>query len=78
MGWPGQPITAHWGVPDPAAVDGTEAECILVYRNVFGMLERRIRLLVALPIASLGRIALTRRVEDIGRIGPNANKDTAP
>jgi arsenate reductase (thioredoxin) len=67
--WPGQPITAHWGIPDPAAVtdDGTGA-AMLAFRNAFRMLERRISLFVALPIASLDRLALKRKVDDIGRI----------
>ena len=66
--WPGQPITAPWGVADPAAADGSEAERMLAFRQAFRMLENRIKLLVALPIASLSKFALTRKVEEIGRI----------
>jgi arsenate reductase len=68
--WPGQPITAHWGVPDPAAVDGDATARMLAFRDTFRMLERRIKLLVALPIRSLGTLAIVRKVQDIGRLGP--------
>jgi arsenate reductase len=66
--WPGQPITAHWGVPDPAAAEGDGAARMLAFRDAFRMLERRVKLLVALPIRSLGALALTRKVEEIGRL----------
>ncbi len=56
--WPGQPLTAHWGVPDPAPVTGTAAEMERAYRDAFLMLERRIGLLLSLPLASLDRLAL--------------------
>jgi arsenate reductase (thioredoxin) len=75
--WPGQPVTAHWGIPDPAAVDGTEAERMLAFRDAFRMLERRIKLFLSLPLASLGRIALKREVDAIGRLGPDTAKDRA-
>ena len=65
--WPGQPITAHWGLPDPATAEGDEAARMLAFRDAFRMLERRITLLVALPISSLGALALTREVQEIGR-----------
>lgn len=69
--WPGAPITAHWGIPDPAAVedDGTSAQ-MLAFRDAFRMLERRIRLFLALPIASLDRLAAKREVDAIGRLRP--------
>jgi arsenate reductase len=70
--WPGQPITAHWGVPDPAAAAGSDAARMLAFREAFRMLERRIQLLVALPIRSLSRLAITRKVEEIGRLRPDA------
>src|ERR1700738_1330370 len=54
--WPGQPVTAHWGQPDPAAVDGTELEKTNAFRDAFRMLERRISLLTSLPVASLDRL----------------------
>jgi len=75
--WPGQPITAHWGVPDPAAVNGSEAARMLAFRDTFRMLESRIKLLVALPIASLGKLAITRKVEEIGRVGTDTSDRTA-
>jgi arsenate reductase len=75
--WPGQPVTAHWGIPDPAAADGSEAEKMNAFRDAFGMLERRIKLFLALPIASLDRLALTRKVEAIGRLRNDAAEDQA-
>jgi arsenate reductase len=75
--WPGQPITAHWGVPDPAAVDGSQSERMLAFRAVFRMLETRIQLLVALPIASLSKLAITRKVEEIGRIRTDTREGKA-
>jgi arsenate reductase len=65
--WPGQPVSAHWGVPDPAAVQGTNAEIERAYRDAFFMLERRISLLLCLPFTSLDRMALKKQFEDIGR-----------
>ena len=67
--WPGRPVTAHWGVPDPAAADGSDAERMLAFRAAFRRLETRIKLFVALPIASLDKLAVTRKTEEIGRIG---------
>jgi arsenate reductase (thioredoxin) len=66
--WPGQPVTAHWGVPDPAAATGTEVERMMVFRQVFGMLQHRIQIFASLPFAALDRIALTRRVQEIGQL----------
>jgi arsenate reductase len=65
--WPGNPITAHWGVPDPAAVEGTEDERKRAFRDAYHQLDARIRLLIALPIDKLDRMALQRRVDEIGR-----------
>jgi arsenate reductase len=65
--WPGRPITAHWGIPDPAAVSGREAEIAAAFDDAFGMLQRRIELLLALPIAKLDRMALGEHVKEIGR-----------
>ena len=56
--WPGQPMTAHWGVPDPAAVEGSPADVERAYRDAFFMLDRRISLFLCLPLASLDRLAL--------------------
>jgi arsenate reductase len=65
--WPGQPITAHWGIPDPAAAEGSEAEIALAFKDAYRMLNRRIDLLLALPIAKLDRLVLTTRLKAIGR-----------
>ncbi len=65
--WPGQPITAHWGVPDPAAAQGSEAEKRLAFAEAYRMLENRIKAFASLPLASLDRMALQRRLDDIGR-----------
>jgi arsenate reductase len=65
--WPGHPVTAHWGMPDPAAVEGTEAERMLAFRAAFAMLDRRLRAFTALPIAALDRMALGQRVTAIGK-----------
>jgi arsenate reductase (thioredoxin) len=65
--WPGNPVTAHWGVPDPAAVEGTEDERKRAFREAHRRLEARIKLFVALPIDKLDRMALQRRANEIGR-----------
>jgi len=65
--WPGQPITAHWGIPDPAAANGTEAEIALAFKDAYRMLNRRINLFLALPIQKLDRLVLTTRLKEIGR-----------
>jgi arsenate reductase (thioredoxin) len=70
--WLGQPVTAHWGIPDPAAVDGSDAERMLAFRDAFRSLERRLKIFVSLPIEQLDRITLTRRVEAIGRLRDDA------
>ena len=67
--WPGNPVTAHWGVSDPAAVQGTEAEQRRAFREVYVVLENRIKLFVALPIEKLDRMAIKRNVDEIGRRG---------
>jgi arsenate reductase len=64
--WPGQPMTAHWGVPDPAEVDGNEATIAQAFRDAFRTLERRIELFTCLPVKSLDRLALKRRLDEIG------------
>ena len=65
--WPGQPVSAHWGVPDPAAVRGTEAEVQRAFRDAFFILDRRISLFLSLPFASLDSLALKKEVDNIGR-----------
>src|SRR5579863_6688475 len=65
--WPGQPMTAHWGVPDPAAVQGTAAEVERAFREAFVILDRRISLFLCLPLKSLDELALKRELDNIGR-----------
>ncbi len=65
--WPGQPVTAHWGLPDPAAVVGSEAERNLAFANVYRELTTRIQRLVCLPVEQLDRLTLQRRVREMGR-----------
>jgi arsenate reductase len=64
--WPGQPITAHWGVPDPAAVQGTDAEKRKAFLRAFTELSARINLLLALPLDKLDRLVLQKKLDDIG------------
>jgi arsenate reductase len=64
--WPGQPVTAHWGIPDPAAVQGTPDEIARAFRSAFSVLDRRINLFLALPLDSLHSIALR---DELARIG---------
>jgi arsenate reductase (thioredoxin) len=65
--WPGQPMTAHWGVPDPAAVVGTQDQIEKAFRDAFFMLERRISLLLNLPLQSLDNLAIKKEIDKIGR-----------
>jgi len=65
--WPGQPMTAHWGIPDPAAVKGTPEEIARAFRDAFVVLDRRIGLFLSLPFSTLDQLAIKREVEDIGR-----------
>lgn len=65
--WPGQPMTAHWGVADPAAVEGAESIRMQAFRDAFRVLERRIALFASLPIGSLDRMALTQKLREIGK-----------
>ena len=64
--WPGQPMTAHWGVPDPAAIAGDAAQIERAFRNAFFLLDRRIGLFLSLPLASLDRLAVKKAVDEIG------------
>ena len=70
--WPGQPMTAHWGVPDPAAVEGTDAEKHFAFADTYRMLLNRISIFTSLPISSLDRLALEKRLREIGRELPKA------
>jgi len=75
--WPGQPMTAHWGVDDPAAVTGNDVEKMLAFRDAFRALEHRIRIFVNLPFASLDRLRLQRKLDEIGRQHPAASDASA-
>jgi protein-tyrosine-phosphatase len=66
--WPGQPMTAHWGVPDPAEAAGNAAEVALAFKDAYRMLHQRIAIFTALPIGSLDRLSLQERLKDIGRM----------
>lgn len=70
--WPGQPMTAHWGVEDPAAVEGSETDQWLAFRKTFRELEARIKVFTSLPIRSLDPVKLQERLHAIGKIGPAA------
>ena len=66
--WPGQPMTAHWGIPDPAAAQGTDAEIAVAFNEAYRMLNQRIGIFVALPMQSLDTLTLQARLRDIGRM----------
>ena len=66
--WPGRPMTAHWGVPDPADATGTPAEIALAFKDAHRMLDRRIGIFAALPLQTLDRLSLQTRLREIGRI----------
>src|ERR1700734_3752420 len=65
--WPGHPVTAHWGIPDPAAVKGSDEEIQRAFRDTFLILDRRIGLFLCLPLASIDGFALKAKLDDIGR-----------
>jgi arsenate reductase len=65
--WPGHPMTAHWGIPDPAAVKGTPLEIERAFRDAFSVLDRRIGLFLSLPLATLGQMAIQKEITEIGR-----------
>ncbi|HEY9235015.1 MULTISPECIES: arsenate reductase ArsC [Phenylobacterium] len=70
--WPGKPMTAHWGIPDPAAVEGTDAEKAAAFAEATRQLGNRIRLFLALPLASIDAMSLQTRLADIGRTASEA------
>jgi arsenate reductase (thioredoxin) len=76
--WPGQPMTAHWGVPDPAEAKGTAAEIALAFKDVYRMLHRRIEVFVALPIRSLDQLSLQSKLSEIGRMEGATGKVSEP
>jgi arsenate reductase len=71
--WPGQPMSAHWGVPDPAAATGTTAEVALAFKDAYRMLHQRIAVFTALPLRSLDQLSLQSRLREIGRM-PGATR----
>jgi arsenate reductase len=73
--WPGQPMTAHWGVADPAAVEGSELEKIQAFREAFRVLEKRIQAFVNLPVPLLDKIKLKQEIDQIGKLAPEEVKE---
>jgi arsenate reductase (thioredoxin) len=65
--WPGQPITAHWGVPDPVAMTGSQEDVDRAYKQAFAMLQRRISLMLSLPLATLDSMSLRKELDNTGR-----------
>ena len=76
--WPGNPVTAHWGVPDPAAVEGTEAERLRAFRAAYLVLENRIKLFSSLRLDALDRLAVKRNVDEIGRLRVVGSREPTP
>jgi arsenate reductase len=76
--WPGNPVTAHWGIADPAAVEGTEAEQRRAFREAYLVLENRIKLFTSLRLEALDRLAVKRNVDEIGRLRLAAAREPAP
>jgi arsenate reductase len=75
--WPGQPLTAHWGVPDPAAAVGTEEEIDRAFFKAYEQLQRRISLLTSLRLEQLDRVALKKHIDEIGRTNDEAARPAA-
>jgi arsenate reductase (thioredoxin) len=76
--WPGQPMTAHWGIPDPAEATGTTAEIGLAFKDAYRMLHQRIAVFTALPLRSLDQLSLQHRLNEIGRMVTSTAKATEP
>jgi arsenate reductase (thioredoxin) len=76
--WPGQPMTAHWGIPDPVEAKGSAAEVGLAFKDAYRMLSQRIAIFTALPIRSLDQLSLQKRLEEIGRMQGATGKVTEP
>ena len=76
--WPGQPMTAHWGIPDPAEATGSSAQVALAFKEAYRMLERRIGIFVSLPLRSLDRLSLQNRLREIGRLDAVTEKAVEP
>ena len=75
--WPGQPMTAHWGLPDPAAVEGSEAEQAVAFADCFRMLYQRISIFVSLPFDKLSKLSLQKHLDEIGRTKATPEKESA-
>jgi protein-tyrosine-phosphatase len=73
--WPGQPMTAHWGIPDPAEARGSDAEIGLAFKDAYRMLAQRIGIFTALPIRSLDKLSLQQKLRDIGRVTDTVAKE---
>ena len=76
--WPGQPMTAHWGIPDPAEATGSPAEIALAFKDAYRMLNQRIGVFTALPLRSLDQLSLQAKLKEIGRMQGAAAKATEP
>ncbi len=76
--WPGQPMTAHWGVSDPAEATGTPAEIALAFKDAYRMLERRIGIFTSLPLRSLDHLSLQKKLREIGRLNDATAKVAEP
>jgi arsenate reductase (thioredoxin) len=76
--WPGQPMTAHWGVPDPAEARGTPAEIALAFKDAYRMLNQRIGIFTSLPLHSLDRLSLQQKLREIGRLEGATATASAP
>jgi arsenate reductase len=74
--WPGQPMTAHWGIPDPAEATGTPAEISLAFKDAYRLLNQRISIFTALPLSSLDKLSLQNRLRDIGHMEGSTAKAT--
>ncbi len=75
--WPGQPMTAHWGLPDPAKAQGTEAEQALAFADAYRMLYQRISIFVSLPLDKLSKLSLQKQLDEIGQSQRTATKQSA-
>jgi len=76
--WPGQPMTAHWGVPDPAEAKGNPAEIALAFKDAYRMLNQRIGIFVSLPLRSLDRLSLQKKLREIGHMEGAMAKEAEP
>lgn len=75
--WPGQPMSAHWGLPDPAAVDGSEAQRAFAFDDVYRMLHQRISIFANLPLETLSKLSLQEHLDEIGKTGTPVSKEPA-